>query len=157
VWAMQRPGTSRASLSRHVADAILLLHKCGYEARQEAWRGFLTCDGTGAGGLTRQAVTGAARRIGLVTSALGQLAVARPAAQRAPTGPRETEENQRRFFVAHRRSTRNTNFFGDCKSIYIENAAKKACRVNRPTPKLQRETGLRREIFRIVPEREPQA
>jgi hypothetical protein len=54
-------------------------------------------------------------------------------------------------------STGNSNFSAACKVIYIENAEGKACRVNRPTLKLRRETAVRREIFRIVPVYEPQA
>jgi hypothetical protein len=50
---------------------------------------------------------------------------------------------------------RNSNFSATCKSIYIENAAKKACRVNPSTPKLWRETGVQRGICRIVPIYEP--
>ena len=34
---------------------------------------------------------------------------------------------------------------------------KKACRVNRPSPKLRRQIGIRREIYRIVPLSNPQA
>ena len=39
----------------------------------------------------------------------------------------------------------------------IEISAEKACRVNRPSPKLQRQIGIRREICRIVPVSNPQA
>ena len=37
----------------------------------------------------------------------------------------------------------------------VEFAAKKACRVKRPSPKLRRQMGIRREICRIVPPRTP--
>ena len=56
-----------------------------------------------------------------------------------------------------RSGQRGTNLPAAQSRYGAEMSAKKACRVNWPSPKLRRQIGIRREIYRIVPLSNPQA